>query len=104
MNQKSPTPQETLALKRIQGVPMRSPLTVLAISALLLSLQSLPERYAAVSAFVSVGLALCVVAVLVYQACFLRCPRCYGWIAIPKCPDCGLRLEEPANPRRSEHV
>lgn len=29
----------------------------------------------------------------IYLTCCLRCPRCAGWIVIPKCPSCGLKLE-----------
>ena len=33
-----------------------------------------------------------ILGMLVYLL-FSRCPRCSGWIAIPKCPSCGLMLE-----------
>jgi hypothetical protein len=98
MNRQSPTTEERIALKRIAQVPMRTLLVALAVIGLqVLSRQVLPERYSAVSAIVAVGLALAGIAVLVYQACFLRCPRCSAWIAIPKCPDCGLKLDQPAS-------
>lgn len=99
MKSSGPTTQEWLALKRIEGVPKRSLLVAAMVGALVLSLQALPERYAALSAIASVGLALCGIVALVYQACLLRCPRCSGWIAIPKCPECGLKLERPDNDR-----
>lgn len=30
---------------------------------------------------------------VIYLTCCLRCPRCAGWIVMPKCPSCGLKLE-----------
>jgi len=104
MNLQGPTTQERIALERIEAIVARSPWVVIAIMALMLSLQWLPERYAAVSAIVSVGVVLGGVATLVYRACFLRCPRCSGWIAIPKCPACGLKLDEPASHRRAANI
>ena len=101
MNRQSPTAQERIALKRIAAVPMRTLLAVVSVSGLVLSLQVLPERYSTVSAIAAVTLALSGIAVMVYQACFLRCPRCSAWIAIPKCPDCGLKLDKPASDRKS---
>jgi hypothetical protein len=41
----------------------------------------------AVALAVSFGLIL-------YLATCQRCPRCSGWIAIPQCPACGLKLEK----------
>jgi hypothetical protein len=96
MNRPGLTTQERIALEKIKGIPTRSLYMVFAIGGMILSLQALPERYSAVSAIVSVGLALGMVATLAYQACFLRCPRCSGWIVVPKCPGCGLKLDEPA--------
>ena len=104
MNRQAPTAQERAALERIKAIQTRSPLVVLAMVGLTLSLQLLPERYAAVSAVVSIGLAFGIVAMFVYRACFLRCPRCSGWIAIPKCPACGLKLDEPTSHRRSANI
>lgn len=31
---------------------------------------------------------------ILYLATCLRCPRCAGWIAIPQCPACGLKLKK----------
>jgi hypothetical protein len=80
---------------------MRSLLAIVTIGVLILCLQVLPERYSTVSAIAAVGLALSGIAVMVYQACFLRCPRCSAWIAIPKCPDCGLKVDKPASDHKS---
>ena len=99
MSRQGPTTQERIALERIKAIPTRSVLVVLAMVGLKLSQQLLPVRYAVLGTIVSVGLVLGLLATLVYQACFLRCPRCAGWIAIPKCPACGLELDEPANHR-----
>ena len=101
MNRQGPTAQERVALQRIAGARMRSLLAVATIGGLVVALQLLPERYSAVSAIAAVGLAFGSVAVLVYQACLLRCPRCSGWIAIPKCPGCGLKLDNAASHRQS---
>jgi hypothetical protein len=101
MNRQNPTAQERIALKRIEAVPMRSLLALVTIGGLVLALRALPERFSTVAAIASVALALTGIAVLIYQACFLRCPRCSAWIAIPKCPDCGLKLDKPASDRRS---
>lgn len=71
------------------------------ISGLVLSLQMLPERYSVAAAVAAVGLALIGVGIFVYQACFLRCPRCSSWIVIPKCSDCGLELDKRVSQRKS---
>lgn len=97
MKRKGPTTQERLVLQRIARIPARSMIAAAAVVGLVLSLQTLPEQYAAfasVAAFVAVLVGL---AVFVYQACFLRCPRCSGWIAVPKCPSCGLKLDPPSS-------
>lgn len=94
MNRQGPTTQERMALERIKALPTRSVLVVVAMVGPMLFHQLLPERFAAVSAIVSVGLVLGLFATLVHQACFLRCPRCAGWIALPKCPACGLKLDD----------
>ena len=43
---------------------------------------------------------LLMLAPVLYLSFFLRCPRCAGWIAMPKCPSCGLKLDEP--PKRPQ--
>jgi hypothetical protein len=104
MNRQSPTNQERIALERIEGLRTQWPLVLFAMWGLLLPLRFLPERYSGVSAIASVALVLGMVALLVYQACFLRCPRCSGWIVIPKCPGCGLKLDKPASRRKSANT
>lgn len=98
MTRHAPTTREEIALKRIEAGLIRSPVAMLMATGLILSAQLLPDRYAAVTAIVSVGL---MVGMLIYRACFLRCPRCAGWIVIPKCPSCGLTLGKPADRDRS---
>lgn len=102
MNRWSPTTQERIALKKIAAVPMRSALLAGMVSGLILSLQVLPERYSTLATIAAVGLLLSGIAFMVYQACFLRCPRCFAWIAIPKCPDCGLKLDKPTSDRNPQ--
>jgi hypothetical protein len=53
----------------------------------------LGESYNVLSAILAIGLFLGVVGIFVYLTCFQRCPRCAGWIVIPKCPTCGLKLD-----------
>ncbi len=52
----------------------------------------LGEGYDVLSATLAIGLFLGVMGIYVYLTCFQRCPRCAGWIVIPKCPACGLKL------------
>jgi hypothetical protein len=52
----------------------------------------LGESYDVLSAILATSLFLGVIAILVHLTCFQRCPRCVGWIVIPKCPACGLKL------------
>jgi hypothetical protein len=104
MNRHAPTTQERIALERIEASQTRSYLALLMMVGLILSRQLLPERYAAGSAIASVALVIGMVAMLVYRACFLRCPRCSGWIVIPKCPACGLKLDKPTSHRRSANT
>lgn len=99
MSRHAPTTDERIALERIDAIRKRSYLVGLAFCGLVVMLQALPERYSSVAAVASVALVLCMVAVLAYRACFLRCPRCSGWIAIAKCPGCGLGLDEPRRSR-----
>ncbi len=54
--------------------------------------QLLGEGYEVLSAILVIGLFLGVIGIFVYQTCFQRCSRCAGWIVIPKCPACGLKL------------
>jgi uncharacterized membrane protein HdeD (DUF308 family) len=35
---------------------------------------------------------------VVYISFLLRCPRCKGWISMPKCPACGLALDKTTKP------
>ena len=91
MNRREPTTEERKALEKIDAIGARSPLLGLGLILFTASLQLLPERYATIAAIASVSGALCVIAVFVYRACFLRCPRCSGWVAIPKCPSAASR-------------
>lgn len=50
------------------------------------------ESYNVLSALLASGVFLGVIGIFVYLTCFLRCPRCAGWIVIPKCPACDLKL------------
>lgn len=52
----------------------------------------LGERYDVLAAILTIGLGLGAIGIFVYLSCFQRCPRCAGWIVIPKCPACGLKL------------
>ena len=49
--------------------------------------------------FVAMSAVVIGLAALIYMAFCLRCPRCKGWIAIPKCPSCGIALDRPDNSR-----
>lgn len=95
MKRQGPTTQERLVLERIARIPTRSLIAAGAVVGLVLCLRALPEQYAAFSSFAAVVAVLIGLAFFVYQACFLRCPRCSGWIAVPKCPSCGLKLDGP---------
>jgi hypothetical protein len=56
--------------------------------------QQLPEKYAVLSIFLAASAALVALAVIIHISFCLRCPRCSGWIAMPKCPACGLKLAD----------
>lgn len=104
MNRRTPTEQERIALQRIEAGRASSLSAILVLGGLMLLLQLLRDRADAVSVVVSVVLVLGMGAILVYRACFLRCPRCSGWIAVPKCPSCGLAFDEPASHRKPADV
>lgn len=97
MNRQKPTTEEQIALQRIETTQTWSRLAVILTPLLTLLFRFLPEAYVPVSAIVSVAMFLGAVAIIIYRACFLRCPRCSGWIAIPSCPACGLKLDKTAN-------
>ena len=99
MSSSKPTNPERIALERIEAIRARSPFEALALLGLFPLLQLLPERHSALAAMLSVVLVLGMVATLVHRTCFLRCPRCSGWIVIPKCPACGLKLDKPGSTR-----
>lgn len=52
----------------------------------------LGEGYEVLLLLVGIGLLLGAIGIFVYLTCFQRCPRCAGWIVMPKCPGCGLGL------------
>jgi hypothetical protein len=104
MNRQTPTPPERVALERIERIQTQWPLIFLGMLGLFVPLRLLPEQHGAATAIASVALMLGMVALLVYRACFLRCPRCSGWIAIPKCPGCGLKLDKPESRRKSASI
>ena len=97
MTQHERPAHETAALQRIAA--RRKWLSLSAQSALLLAFAAIVsrrlfgERYDALSMILAFGLLLGAIGIFVYLTCFQRCPRCAGWIVIPKCPACGLKLE-----------
>ena len=97
MERQGPTTRERLVLERIAKIPERSLIVAVAVGALVLSLRALPEQYATLSSIAAVVAVLVGLTFFIYQACFLRCPRCSGWIAVPKCPSCGLKLDRPSS-------
>jgi hypothetical protein len=84
MRNSTPTAHEKGRLSRIPALRAQGSLVALAgvVAALLL-----PPLASAV-------FLLAVLGHLVYVTCCLRCPRCSGWIVIPKCPSCGLKLDD----------
>ena len=50
------------------------------------------ERYDMLPLILAIALTVGAMGIFVYLTCFQRCPRCAGWIVIPKCPACGLKL------------
>lgn len=52
-----------------------------------------PEQYQTAKTIVAVTIGFALIGILIYRTCFLRCPRCAGWIVLPKCP-CGLKLKK----------
>ena len=94
MKAQPPTEQERIALERIKSTNGLVVIAVLAVSCLYPIVQILPDRLSSVSVGLAVVIVLGAVGLVVYRACFLRCPRCSGWVAIPKCPACGLKLSQ----------
>jgi hypothetical protein len=82
MHNREPTAHEKARLSRI--VTLRTWLPLVSLSGCVASLV-LPLP-------VAVPIILAGLAGFVYLTCGLRCPRCSGWIVIPKCPSCGLEL------------
>jgi hypothetical protein len=93
----APTEQETKQLEEIEArlklLDLSSHVAVLLMLLLVGSLIVAPEQYQTVKTILVVAIALALVGTLVYRTCFLRCPRCAGWIVLPKCP-CGVKLEK----------
>jgi hypothetical protein len=98
MTGRDPTDQELAKLERIAALTKTLPLLGLPILAFaFFIIRFMPDReglHWPVLTFGAIGLILALTPLLYLSFC-LRCPRCSGWIAIPKCPSCGLKLEEP---------
>lgn len=91
MNIPQPTADEKTALERIEATQRLSLVGILAMIAVLSLLRFVPDEHSAIAAIASVVVVLIALSLLVYRTCFLRCPRCSGWIVIAKCPACGLK-------------
>ena len=59
----------------------------------LLVVVSVIQKRQALGMALAVGALVVVASGVIYISFCLRCPRCSGWIVMPKCPACGLKLE-----------
>ncbi len=88
-----PTEAEAVKLRRI-AVARNLLLFVVFGGALLnLLVGRLPDRFETFSLVMSVIVGCAMLGMFIYVTCLQRCPRCEGWVAIAKCPKCGLRLD-----------
>jgi hypothetical protein len=83
---------EAIASRRTSLFRVAQIATLLALGAVA-SRRVIGERYDVLALILGIGLMAGVIGVLIYLTCFQRCPRCAGWIVIPKCPACGLKLD-----------
>src|SRR5690242_11307641 len=89
------TDSERAKLERINSTRISLVVLMLLCSSSVIILHyAIPDRYETLKVFLAIALAVVVLGMLIYLSFCLRCPRCSGWIAIPKCPACGLRLEK----------
>lgn len=93
VDSRAPSRQERAKLERVAATPSRVLGAMGAGMLGILLIKALPDEYGAVKAVFIATMLLVVLGALVYQACLQRCPRCSGWIVMPKCPGCGLGLE-----------
>jgi hypothetical protein len=88
-----PTEAETVKLRRIGVARNLLLVVVFAGSGLNLLMGRLPDRFETLAVVVSVMVGCAILGMFIYVTCLQRCPRCEGWVAIAKCPKCGLRLD-----------
>ena len=88
-----PSTIEKQKLEDIVAKRKQLPLIAMLVLLIIVSLNLLPESYSGMQVTLQSAGLLAGLAHLLYVSFALRCPRCSGWIAIPKCPSCGLKLE-----------
>lgn len=90
------TARETAELQKIAArrkwLVLGAQCTILLALLAIASRRALGERYDTLSLLFGSAFLLATIGIFVYLTCFQRCPRCAGWIVIPKCPGCGLKL------------
>ncbi len=93
---RAPTEDELKQLQLVDRTRKQAVAVVFVLLFLLLPISRL-SGHEAMRMFLAASAVVIMLATLVYVSFCMRCPRCSGWIAIPKCPACGLKLEKSAN-------
>lgn len=93
MINQEPGNTELRKLEAIAGRRKQQPLIGMLGLMIIAGLNFLPESYSWLQVVLQSVVLLALLAQFIYVSFALRCPRCSGWIAIPKCPSCGLKLE-----------
>lgn len=88
----APTDDERRKLKAIQAIRQRAVLVIVALVPFLLVVSRFTPNVI-IKMTLAVGAVAAGLGILLYLSFGLRCPRCRGWISMPKCPSCGLALE-----------
>lgn len=94
MSRPRPTDEQ---LRKLQVIEERKKWIAAAMplsAILMLVALQVSERYGPLQLVLLCVLTLLVIGGGIYLSFCQRCPRCSGWIVIPKCPSCGLAPEK----------
>src|SRR5688572_27133895 len=95
-----PTAAEKARLQTIATLRMQLPVVAIVGIGIAIAVSVLIAPGSVLPAIIAVTAAVILLGQLIYVSFCLRCPRCSGWIVLPKCPSCGLGLNgsDKSNP------